>query len=108
MIYGNTFSGLSAGEHSWSIVDLDGCTATGISHVDSQSSIIKIFIIILLLLCLIFKIVVTGNASVIAHEKCFGAGEGQILIVATGGAGPYTYSVCSFIVIITVKKVVDI
>ena len=71
---GNIFTGLSAGNYSFTVNDNIGCTTTIIATVLSVASNLAL--------------VVTDKAN----ASCAG-GDGYITVSATGGSGSYTYNI---------------
>jgi hypothetical protein len=69
------FTGITAGTYNWSVSDASSCADfTGTLTVSDP-------------------IPVTFNAPIITDVTCPGGNNGRIVISATGGTGPYTYSI---------------
>ncbi len=63
---------ISAGNYAISVVDMNGCTDTTDLIINEPQPI--------------------QTSAIVQHEKCFGACNGFIEIIPTGGISPYTYS----------------
>ncbi|RMH00911.1 MAG: hypothetical protein D6706_02870, partial [Chloroflexi bacterium] len=67
------FNNLSAGTYTALVQDANGCQATTTVTLDNISSI-------------------TVNVDTVIHVSCYGASDGSFTLSASGGTGPYRYS----------------
>ncbi|MDQ3099988.1 MAG: choice-of-anchor L domain-containing protein, partial [Bacteroidota bacterium] len=72
-IAGNILSGLSAGDHSITVTDANGCASTGLITVTGPTSPL------------------TVSITQFTNVLCSGSGQGTATAQAAGGTGPYTY-----------------
>lgn len=84
---------MPAGVHSWYAKDTEGCIYSGSSTITQPDGTtnfeIYFWLINLLQLAL-------GVSHEVTSNTCYGSAAGSVSLFATGGTGPYTYSVCVF------------
>ncbi|ALW86792.1 hypothetical protein AUC43_17920 [Hymenobacter sedentarius] len=71
---GNVFTGLAAGTYTVTVRDANGCivTQSGVSILGSPSALVL--------------------ASAVTPVRCFGEANGSVQLAASGGAGPYVFT----------------